>query len=122
MCPESGSNSSMMTAESVKKQKQLFLYTDKEEKTEKSVCNHSFVKVFERKQKCSAIIVTATSETAEFNIRGITIHSALRLNTHDSRFQFFCAKRKDSLCWQDKKAIVIDECSMLSVQMLIQIN
>jgi len=56
------------------------------------------MKVFERKQKHSAIIVTAISETAEFNICEITIHSALRLNTHDSRFQFFCAKRKDSLC------------------------
>jgi len=98
MCSESGSNSSMMTAESAKKQKQLFLYTDREEETEKSVCNHSLVKVFERKQKHSAIIVTATSETVRFNICEITIHSALRLNTRDSRFQFFCAKKKDSLC------------------------
>src|SRR5947207_1352580 len=97
-CPESDSDSLMMTAESAKKQKQLFLYTDREEETEKSVCNHSLVKVFERKQKCSAIIVTATSETVKFNIHGITIHSALRLNTCDSRFQFFCVKGKDSLC------------------------
>ena len=122
MCPESDSDSSMTTAESVKKQKQLFLYADEEERTEKSVCNHSLVKVFERKQKHSTIIVTATSETVRFNIHGITIHSALRLNTCDSRFQFFCAKRKDSLCWQDKKVIVIDECSMLSAQMLVQVD
>ena len=122
MCSESDSDSSMTTAESAKKQMQLFLYTDREGETEKSVCNHSFMKVFKRKQKCSAIIVTATSGTAGFNIHRITIHSVLRLNTCDSRFQFFCAKRKDSLCWQDKKAIMIDECSMLSAQMLVQVD
>lgn len=121
-CPESGSDSSMATAESAKKQKQLFLYAGGEGGTGKSVCNHSLVEVFERKQKRSAIIVTATSGTAGFNIRGITIHSALGLNTRDSRFQFSCAKGKDSLCWQDKEAIVIDECSMLSAQMLVQVD
>ena len=84
--------------EFIKKQKQLFLYTNKEEETEKSVCNHSLMKVFERKQKCSTIIIIIISETAEFNIREIIIHSALKLNIHDNRFQFFCAKRKDSLC------------------------
>ena len=99
MYPESGSNSLIATAESVKKQKQLFLYTGREGGTGKSVYNHSLIEVFERKQKCSTIIITIISGTAGFNIYRIIIYSVLRLNTHDSRFQFSCAKGKDLLCW-----------------------
>ena len=49
MCSESDNDSSIMIAKFIKKQKQLFLYADKEEETEKSVYNYNFVKVFERK-------------------------------------------------------------------------
>ena len=85
-CSESDSDFLIIIAESAKKQKQLFLYADREEKTEKSVCNHNLIKVFERKQKHSTIIIIIISETAEFNIHKIIIHSALRLNICDSRF------------------------------------
>ena len=70
----------------MKKQKQLFLYADREEKTEKFVYNYSLMKVFKRKQKCSTIIIIIISETAEFNIHKIIIYSILRLNICDSRF------------------------------------
>ena len=50
-CLESGSNFLTLISELIKKQKQLLLYTDEEERTEKSVCNHSLMKIFERKQK-----------------------------------------------------------------------
>jgi PIF1-like helicase len=120
--PESGSDPLTLVPEPIKKQRQLLLYAGGEGGTGKSVCNHSLVELFERKQKRSAIIVTATSGTAGFNIRGITIHSALGLNTRDSKFQSTRVKGEDLVCWQAKEVIVIDECSMLSAQMLVQVD
>jgi len=97
-CLEFSSDFLTLISEFIKKQKQLLLYTGGEEGTGKSVCNQSLMKIFERKQKQSAIIITATSETAEFNVHGITIHFTLELNTHDSKFQFIRIKREDLVC------------------------
>ena len=74
--------------------------------------------------KRNAIIVTAISGTAAFNIGGITIHSALKLITREDngRVQSFQAKPEEILCWQAKEVILIDECSMMSAQMLVQID
>lgn len=119
---ESGCHPLQPVAEAAKQQKQLLLYFGGEGGTGKSVCVRSLLKVIERKQKRSAIIVAATSGTAAFNIDGITIHSALGLNARDSRFQFSHVRARDVLCWQAKEVLVIDECSMLSAQMLLQID
>ena len=56
------------------------------------------------------------------NIGGITIHSALRLKTRDDKIRSSPAKPEDVLCWQAKELILIDECSMMSEQMLVQID
>ena len=72
--------------EAAKQQKQLLLYFDEKERTEKSVCIQSLLKVIERKQKQSTIIIATTSEITAFNIDKITIHSVLKLNTQNSRF------------------------------------
>ena len=67
--------------EAAKQQKQLLLYFNEKEEIRKSVCIQSLLKVIERKQKWSTIIVAATSEIVAFNIDEIMIHSALKLNT-----------------------------------------
>jgi hypothetical protein len=118
-CPEPGNSRLAPVAEAANEQKQLLLYSGGEGGTGKSVCIHSLVELFQKKEKRHAIIVTATSGTAGFNIRGITVHSALGINTHDSRARFCRVKGEDLVCWQKKEAIVIDECSMMSTQLLV---
>ncbi len=121
-CPESGSDHSRPAVGPAKEQKQLFFYLGGEGGTGKSACNSSLVELFKRKQKRSAIVVTAMSGTAAFNIGGITIHSALRLRTRDDNIQSSQVKTEEVLCWQAKEVLLIDECSMLSAQMLVQID
>ncbi len=118
--PETNSHS--LQPEVAGQQKQMLLYFGGEGGTGKSVCIRCLIKIFERKRKRNAIIVTATSGTAAFNINGITIHSALGLNTRDSRFQSSRVKGEDVVCWQAKEVLVIDECSMLSAQMLLRVD
>jgi hypothetical protein len=118
---ESGGDASTPTVGPAKEQKQLFLYLGGEGGTGKSACINSLVKLFERKKKRSAIVVTAMSGTAAFNIGGLTIHSALRLTTRD-RILSSQPKPEEVLCWQAKEVIVIDECSMMSAQMLVQVD
>ena len=120
--PKPGSDHSGLTAGPAEGQKQLFLYLGGEGGTGNSVCNKSLVELFERKKKRNAIVVTAMSGTAAFSIGGITIHSALKLKAHDNKIRSSRAKLEEVLCWQAKEVILIDECSMMSAQMLDQIN
>ena len=122
--PDFGNDISRPTTGPTEEQNQLFLYLGGEGGTGKSACINSLVKLFERKMKRNAIVVTAMSGTAAFNIGGITIHSALKLITREDngRVQSFQAKPEEILCWQAKEVILIDECSMMSAQMLVQID
>jgi hypothetical protein len=121
--PDSGNDNSTPTTGPTEEGKQLFLYLGGEGGTGKSACINSLVEVFQRKMKRNIIVVTAMSGTAAFNIGGITIHSALKLITReDKRVQSSQARPEEVLCWQAKEVIVIDECSMMSTQMIVQVD
>jgi PIF1-like helicase len=76
---------------------------------------------FAARNRSKELIVTATTGTAAFNIRGTTLHSALGLAIepgHKHRPMSW-AKKKE---WRSRRYIIIDEVSMLDCKLIIKLH
>lgn len=72
------------------------------------------------------VVVMAPTGTAAFNVKGMTIHSALAIppNKEFANYQALCCDRINSMrvAWAEVKLIIIDEISMVGNRMLMYID
>jgi ATP-dependent DNA helicase PIF1 len=82
--------------------------------------------ILERLSKTSRVAVTAPTGVAACNIGGLTIHSWSGVGTGEDSIEELCAKvsrnREAKKNWTKTDILIIDEISMLSMELFDKLN